>query len=39
MPFQANGHGWFTVYILAPLLGALLGGGMYRVFFKRAYGE
>lgn len=37
VPFQTNGHGWFTVYILAPLLGALLGGGMYRVFFKRAY--
>ncbi len=24
-PFQANGAGWFTVYIRAPLLGGLLG--------------
>jgi glycerol uptake facilitator protein len=37
VPFEANGSGWFTVYILAPLLGGLLGGGIYRAFFKRAY--
>lgn len=24
-----NGHGFFTVYILAPIIGAALGGGMY----------
>jgi glycerol uptake facilitator protein len=24
-----NGHGWFTVYILAPSLGAVLGGAVY----------
>jgi glycerol uptake facilitator protein len=24
-----NGHGFFTVYILAPVLGAIIGGGVY----------
>ncbi|MBI5821860.1 MAG: aquaporin [Verrucomicrobia bacterium] len=38
VPFTVNGHGWFTVYIIAPLLGGFLGGGIYRAFFKRAYG-
>jgi hypothetical protein len=37
LPFQVNGTGWLTVYIIAPLLGGLLGGGIYRTFFKRAY--
>jgi len=37
VPFEANGTGWLTVYIIAPLLGGLLGGGIYRAFFKRAY--
>lgn len=37
LPFEANGMGWLTVYIIAPLLGGLLGGGIYRAFFKRAY--
>src|SRR5687767_13378315 len=37
VPFEANGWGWLTVYILAPLLGGLLGGGVYHAFFKRAY--
>ena len=27
--------GWFTVYILAPVIGALLGGGAYRVLARR----
>lgn len=27
--------GWFTVYILAPVLGAIIGGGIYRVFAAR----
>jgi glycerol uptake facilitator protein len=39
VPFAANGHGWLTVYILAPLIGGLLGGGLYRAFFKPAYGD
>jgi len=39
VPFRVNGSGWFTVYILAPLLGGLLGGALYTLFFKRAYGS
>jgi len=37
LPFQVNGHGWFTVYIIAPLLGGWLGGAVYSSCFKRAY--
>ena len=37
VPFKVNGVGWLTVYIIAPLLGGLLGGGLYRIFFKPAY--
>jgi glycerol uptake facilitator protein len=37
VPFETNGVGWFTVYIVAPLLGGLLGGAIYRGFFKPAY--
>ena len=33
-----NGSGFFTVYILAPVLGAVLGGGLYtRVLRARPY--
>lgn len=35
VPFTANGAGWLTVYILAPLLGAQLGGAVYAFAFKR----
>ena len=37
VPFQANGLGWLTVYIGAPLLGGLLGGGAYRYGLRPAY--
>lgn len=37
VPFQVNGMGWLTVYVLAPLLGGLLGGGIYTACFKPAY--
>jgi glycerol uptake facilitator protein len=37
VPFQVNGAGWWVAYIVAPVLGGLLGGGMYTACFKRAY--
>ncbi len=33
VPFRANGSGWFAVYLVAPLLGGVAGGGLYRGFF------
>ncbi|HUS35751.1 MAG TPA: MIP/aquaporin family protein [Verrucomicrobiae bacterium] len=37
IPFTANGSGWLTVYIIAPILGGILGGAIYRFCFKDAY--
>lgn len=37
LPFEVNGSGWLTVYIIAPLLGGLAGGLLYRLFFRPAY--
>jgi len=39
VPFQVNGLGWLTVYILAPILGGLFGGWLYRSFFKPYYAD
>jgi glycerol uptake facilitator protein len=32
-----NGHGWFTVYIAAPIVGAIVGGGIYEWLLKPAF--
>ena len=37
LPFRVNGVGWWTVYIAAPMVGGLLGGGIYAACFKPAY--
>jgi glycerol uptake facilitator protein len=34
VPFTVNGTGWLTVYILAPLLGGLLGAGLYHKILR-----
>lgn len=37
VPFVANGWGWLTVYVVAPAVGALLGGAIYRGCFAARY--
>ena len=37
VPFTANGIGWLTVYVLAPLSGALGGGAIYRLLLAPHY--
>ena len=37
LPFRVNGAGWWAVYIVAPVIGGLLGGGIYTGCFKGAY--
>jgi len=38
LPFTVNGHGWLTVYVLAPIVGGLAGGGLYRGWLAPHYG-
>jgi len=37
LPFTVNGWGWLTVYLIAPIAGALFGGGTYRVWLAPHY--
>lgn len=37
VPFAANGYGWFTVYVVAPVVGAVTGGGIYRWWLAPHY--
>jgi glycerol uptake facilitator protein len=37
VPFTVNGLGWLTVYVIAPSLGAIAGGGVYRLFLSPHY--
>ena len=39
IPFRTNGVGWLTVYIVAPVLGGVLGGFIYSKILKPAYAE
>jgi glycerol uptake facilitator protein len=34
-----NGSGFVTVYILAPIVGAVVGGGLYELVLRPAFGE
>ncbi|HEY9155610.1 MAG TPA: MIP/aquaporin family protein [Opitutaceae bacterium] len=36
-PFEANGWGWFTVYVLAPICGAQAGSFAHRLFLLPGY--
>ena len=37
VPFTVNGMGWLTVYVIAPIVGGLLGGGIYRILLRPNY--
>jgi glycerol uptake facilitator protein len=35
--FTTNGNGWFTVYILGPIVGGQVGAAIFALFFRRTY--
>ena len=37
IPFQANGMGWLTVYCIAPIVGGLVGGLVYRTYLAPSF--
>jgi len=37
VPFETNGMGWLTVYCLAPILGGLVGGLVYRTYLVPSF--
>ena len=37
VPFSTNGHGWLSVYVVAPLIGGILGGAVHRFILKPAF--
>lgn len=37
LPFTVNGWGWLTVYVLAPVVGGILGGAIYTCLLKPGY--
>ena len=39
IPFTTNGHGWWLVYIVAPVIGGLAGAALHRFVLAPAYGR
>jgi len=39
VPFEVNGSGWLTVYLVAPMLGGIFGGAVHRFLFANSYAE
>jgi glycerol uptake facilitator protein len=39
VPFTVNGAGWFTVYILAPIVGGQVGALIFRFLFRPHYDQ
>jgi len=37
IPFTANGWGWLAVYVVAPILGGLIGAGIWKVLLSPQY--